>query len=81
MQARAFAPLDTVVGPQDLLAIVKRDHVERFSARMRRRERGVSHGMPIFGEYDIGEALGQFVDDRHDFVAFWNGEAATWRPT
>jgi hypothetical protein len=33
--------------------------------------------MPILGEHDIGKALGQVVDDRHDFVASWNGEAAT----
>jgi hypothetical protein len=49
------------VGPQDLLAVVQRDHFERVSARVRGRERAVSRGMPILGEHDIGEALGQVV--------------------
>jgi hypothetical protein len=69
--------LDTVVGPQYLLAIVERDLVEGFLARVRGRERTMSRRMPILGEHDIGKALGQVVDDRHDFVPSRNGEAAT----
>jgi len=66
-----------VVGPQYLLAVVKRDPVEGFLARMGGRERTMSRGMPILGKHDIGKGLGQVVDDRHDFVASRNGEAAT----
>ena len=44
VQPRSLAPLDTVVGPQDLLAVVKPYHVEWFPGRMRRRERAVPRG-------------------------------------
>ena len=75
-QVCTLGALDTVVGPQYLLAIVERDLVEGFPARMGGRERTMARGMPILSEDDIGKALGQVVDDRHDFVASWNCEAA-----
>jgi len=78
-QACTLGALDAVVGPQYLLAVVERDLVEWFLARVRGRERTMSRRMPILGEHHIGKTLGHVVDDRYDFVASWNGEAATWQ--
>src|SRR6266478_117933 len=72
----AHRALDAMVRPEYLRSIGERDRLERFSARMRGRERSMAARMPILCEYDIPEALRQTVDDRYHLVAARDREAA-----
>src|SRR5262245_65489974 len=69
-----LGPLDAVVGPENLLPVLKRDTLKRLPAHVTRRERDVPRGMPVLAEDDNGETPRKTVHDRHDLVPVRNGE-------
>ena len=61
--------LHAMIRPQRLFAIRQGDRLERPLARMRGGEGDVAGGVPILGQHDMGEALAEAVDERHDRIA------------
>src|SRR6202022_5157258 len=61
--------LDTVIGPERLLAIWHADGLKRSGTRMRGGKGAVTGRMPILGQRDMIEALGEAIDDRYYGIA------------
>src|SRR5712671_853103 len=61
--------LDTVIGPERLLAIWHADGLKGGRTRMRCGKGAVTGRMPILGQRDMIEALGEAIDDRYHGIA------------
>src|SRR5262249_52974280 len=78
MEFRAMRALNAMVRPQHLGAVRNLDGLEWLAASMRRGERQVTRRMPVLRQHHVCKALRQPIDDRHDLVAAWHCQLATW---
>ena len=68
MERRPVGPLDAMVGPQGLVAVMEPLRGERLGV-VARGERRVAGGMPVLGHHDMGKDAHERVDGRNDLVA------------
>src|SRR5262245_8287503 len=65
MEGRPRRALDTMIGPQGLLAIRHVDGLKRRGPRMRSGKGTVTRRMPILGQRNMAETFSKAVDERH----------------
>ena len=68
MERRAGRPLNAMVRPQRLVAVMEPLRCEGLGA-VGRSERCVAGGMPVLGHDDMGEAADERVDGRNDRIS------------
>ena len=73
---RAFGALHAMVRPQNLIAVGKLDHLERFLAFMAGRKRNVMRRVPVLRHHHVFEALGDTVDHRNHLLTILDRQTA-----
>ena len=68
MERRAAGPLDAMIGPQRLVAVMEPLLRERLGG-VGRGERGVAGRMPVLGHDDMGETADERVHGGNDRIA------------
>jgi hypothetical protein len=63
--------------PQNLLAVVKRGHVERRAPGVMLGERNVLRRMPVLRHDNMRKIAGKPIDHGHDFIAMSHGQRAS----
>jgi hypothetical protein len=69
--------LDAMVRPEGLRAVGGLDLLVRLVVLVRGGEGDVLRGVPVLGEENVVEAVGEDVDEREDFVATGDGEGSS----
>ncbi|MNZ97178.1 hypothetical protein D3C78_1164030 [compost metagenome] len=77
VEGGAVAALHAVVGPEGLFAVAHLDGLERRAALVAAGEAEVSGRVPVLGQDDMGEGIGQPVDRRDDILATRYRQRAT----